>query len=140
VGARRLAEEHGVDVRHYRVIYEACDDIKEALEGLLAPEEKIEERATAEVRQLFHLSKGKGIVAGSLVSEGTFERSHLVRVVRDGAIVREGCKLASLRRFKDDVKEVRAGMECGIRLEGFDDLHVGDLVRTYEIIKTARTL
>ena len=140
VGARRLAEEHGVDVRHYRVIYEACDDIKEALEGLLAPEERIEERATAEVRQLFHLSRGKGIVAGSFVSEGTFERSHLVRVVRDGAIVREGCKLASLRRFKDDVKEVRSGMECGIQLEGFDDLHVGDLVRTYEIIKTARTL
>jgi translation initiation factor IF-2 len=140
VGARRLAEEHGVDIRQYRVIYNVCDEIKLALEGLLAPAESIEPRATAEVRQVFHLSKAKGIVAGSLVSEGTIDRSHLAKIVRDGVIVRQGCKFASLRRFKDDVKEVRTGMECGVRLEGFDDLHVGDLIQTYEIVKTARKL
>ncbi len=140
VGARRLADEHGVDVRPYRVIYETCDDVKKALEGLLSPDETMEDRATAEVRDLFRLSKSKGVVAGSFVSNGTFDRSHLSRIIRDGVLVRDGCKVASLRRFKDDVREVRAGMECGIRLEGFDDLHVGDVIRTYEIIKTARTL
>jgi len=109
------------------------------LEGLLSPEERIEPRASAEVRQVFHISK-VGLVAGSYVRDGTIERGHFAKVVRDGVVVREGCKFSSLRRFKDDVREVRAGMECGIRLEGFDDLHVGDAVETYEIVKIARTL
>ncbi len=140
VGPKRLAEQHGVDIRPYRVIYDVRDDIKKALEGLLAPEEKPETRGTAEVRQVFHLSKGKGVVAGSLVADGVIDRGNLARVIRDGVIVREGSKFASLRRFKDDVKEVRAGMECGIRLEGFDDIHAGDVVEAYEILKIARTL
>ncbi len=138
-GAKRLAEQHGVDVRFYRVIYDACDDIRKALSGLLAPEERIEARATAEVRQVFHIGK-VGVVAGSFVSHGTVDRSHLAKVVRDGVIIREGCKFASLRHLKDDVREVRAGMECGIRLEGFDDVHVGDRIETYEIVKIARSL
>ncbi len=139
-GVRRMTEQHGVDVRSYRVIYDVCDDIKKALEGLLAPEEHVESRGTAEVRQVFRLSKRGGVIAGSFVTSGTIERSHLSKILRDGVVVREGCKFASLRRFKDDVKEVRAGFECGIRIEGFDDVHVGDVVESYEIVKTARTL
>ena len=137
---RRLAEQHGVDIRSYRVIYDVCDDVTKALEGLLEPEQRIEARAAAEVRQLFRLGRKIGMVAGSYVTEGVVDRNHLVKVVRDGVVVREDCKVASLRRFKDDVKEVRAGMECGIRLEGFDDVHVGDIIETYEIVKIARTL
>ena len=139
-GARRLAESHGVDIRSYRVIYDVCDDVKKALEGLLAPAESIEVRGSAEVREVFHLGKKAGVVAGSLVTEGNVDRRCLVKVIRDGVVIREGATVASLRRFKDDVKDVRAGMECGIRLEGFDDIHVGDTVQAYEIIKTARTL
>lgn len=140
LGAKRMAEAHRVDVRSYRVIYDVRDEVKQALEGLLAPAESIESRGVAEVREVFRLSKKAGVVAGSLVTTGLIERRQLTKIVRDGVVVREGCKMASLRRFKDDVKEVRAGFECGIRLEGFDDVHVGDLIETYEIVKTARTL
>jgi translation initiation factor IF-2 len=139
-GVRRLAEQNGVDVRSYRVIYDVCDDIKKALEGLLEPEEHIESRGVAEVRQIFRLGKKLGIIAGSYVVDGTIDRSHFANVVRDGTMVRERCKFNSLRRFKDDVREVRAGLECGIRLEGFDDVHVGDKIQTFEVVKTARTL
>lgn len=139
VGVRRLAEQSGVDIRPYRVIYNVVDDIKLALEGLLAPEERIESRATAEVRQVFRVSK-TGMIAGSYVTEGTLDRNHLAKIVRDGVVVRDRCKIASLRRFKDDVREVRANMECGIRLEGFDDLHVGDVIESFEIVQIARTL
>lgn len=140
VGARRLADTHGVDVRSYRVIYDVCDDIKKALEGLLAPDERVETRGTAEVREVFRLSKKAGVIAGSYVTNGLIDRGHLAKLLRDGVVIREGAKIASLRRFRDDVREVRAGLECGIRLEGFDDVHVGDVVETYEIIRTARTL
>ena len=135
-----MAERQGVDIRQYRVIYELCDDIKKALEGLLAPEERIEPRAAAEVRQLFRFGKKIGIVAGSIVVDGVVDRRHFAKVVRDGVIVRERCNFQSLRRFKDDAREVRAGMECGIRLAGFDDIHVGDRIETYEILAIARTL
>ncbi len=138
-GARRLGEQHGVDIRSYRVIYDVHDEIKKALEGLLEPEERIEARAVAEVRQVFHITK-VGTVAGSFVTEGTVNRSHFAKVLRDGLVVRDRCTFASLRRFKDDAKEVRSQMECGIRLEGFDDLHVGDVIETFEIVKIARTL
>jgi translation initiation factor IF-2 len=139
VGARRLADHHGVEIRTYRIIYDVVDDIKKALEGLLAPEEKIESRASIEVRQIFHIGK-LGVVAGSFVVSGNVERNHLCKVVRDGTIIREGCRFSSLRRFKDDVREVRNGMECGIRLDGFDDLHAGDVIQTYEIVKIAQKL
>ena len=127
-------------MRSYRVIYDVCDDIKKALEGLLAPLETIEHRATAEVREVFRLSRKGGVIAGSIVTSGPLERDQLVKITRDGVIVREGAKIASLRRFKDDVKNVRSGMDCGIRVEDFDDIHVGDVIETYEIVKTARTL
>jgi len=100
---------------------------------------KIEARATAEVREVFRMKK-VGVIAGCYVTDGVIERSNVAKVVRDGVVIRDGCKLASLRHFKDDAKEVRAGLECGIRLEGFDDLHVGDRIQAYEIIKTARSL
>lgn len=138
-GAKRLADQHGVEIRGYRVIYDVCDEIRKALSGLLAPEVKIESRGTAEVREVFRMKK-IGVIAGCYVTDGTIERSHVAKVVRDGVVVRDGCKLASLRHFKDDVKEVRAGLECGIRLDGFDDLHVGDRIQAYEIIKIARSL
>ncbi len=137
---RRLADHHGVDVRPYRVIYDVHDDIKKALEGLLAPEERFEPRGAAEVREIFRLSRKAGVVAGSFVTENVLNRTHLGKIIRNGTVIREGCKFLSLRRFKDDVKEVRAGMECGIRFEGFDDVHVGDTIETYEIVKIARTL
>ena len=138
-GAKRLGEQHGVDIRAYRVIYDVCDDIRKALSGMLAPEIRIEARATVEVRQVFRVGK-VGVVAGSYVSQGLVDRSHLARLIRDGVVLREGAKIGSLRHLKDDVREVRAGMECGIRLEGFDDVHTGDRIETYEVIKIARTL
>jgi translation initiation factor IF-2 len=138
-GARKLAEARRVDVRYYRVVYEVVDEIIKAMEGKLAPEEKEEPRAAAEVRQVFKISK-LGLVAGCMVTDGVISRNHKCRVLRDGIVVREGCDIDSLRHFKDDAKEVRAGMECGIRLAGFDDLKAGDVIETYEIVKIARTL
>ncbi len=138
-GARRMAEKHGVDVRPYRVIYDVVDDVRKALSGMLTPEERIESRAVAQVRQVFRISK-VGAVAGCLVTAGPLERGHLVKVIRDGRVVREGARIASLRHIKDDVREVRSGMECGIRLEGFDDVHTGDVIESYEVIKIARSL
>ena len=136
---RKLAEQEGVDIRPYKVIYDVTDDIRQAMEGLLAPDEVMEQRATVEVRELFRMSK-VGLVAGCYVRDGVVSSNHVARVVRDGAIVRENCKFASLRRFKDDVKEVRAGMECGIRLQGFDDVKVGDAIETFEVVQVARKL
>lgn len=139
VGARRLADQHGVDIRPYKVIYEACDEVRKALSGLLEPELRIEPRASVEVRQVFRMTR-VGIIAGSYVTDGVVDRNHLAKIIRDGAVIRDGCAIASLKHFKDDVRTVRAGMECGIRLEGFDDLHIGDRIETYEIVKIARSL
>jgi translation initiation factor IF-2 len=136
---RRLADQHGVEIRAYKVVYDLTDDIRKAMEGLLEPERRIEPRATAEVRNVFRISK-VGVVAGCYVTDGTFERSHVARVLRDGVIVRDGAAIASLKRFRDDVKEVRNGLECGIRLQDFDDVHVGDVIESYEIIRVARKL
>ncbi len=138
-GAKRLAEAKQVDIRYYRVVYEVIDEIVKAMEGKLAPEERAEDRGKAEVRQVFKITK-IGWVAGCMVTEGTVGRNHLARVVRDGVVVREGCRLESLRHFKDDAREVRAGLECGIRLDGFDDVKPGDVIEAYEIIQIARTL
>ncbi len=138
-GARKLAENKGVDLRQYKVIYDVADDIKKALEGLLSPDRKEENRAACQVREIFNITK-VGTVAGCMVTSGTIQRSHLVRINRDGVIVRDGCKVDTLKRFKDDAKEVRSGMECGIRLVGFDDIKPGDILEAYEIVSTARTL
>jgi translation initiation factor IF-2 len=138
-GAKKLAEASQVDIRNYRVVYEVIDDIIRAMEGKLPPEEKQEPRGTAEVRLLFKLRK-VGWVAGCMVTDGVVSRNHFARVVRDGTIVRDRCRIDSLRHFKDDVKEVRAGLECGIRLEAFDDVKQGDVIESYEVVQVARTL
>ena len=145
---QRKAENAGVDIRLYRVIYDLIDDIRKALEGLLSPDQTEEARGKAEVREIFHVSK-VGVIAGCIVGEGTIVRTHSVRVVRDGTIIlptesdvknKRHRAIASLRRFKDDAKEVRAGMECGIRIEGFDDVKPGDIIEAYEVVEKARTL
>jgi translation initiation factor IF-2 len=137
-GARELAEREGVDVRLYRVIYQALDDIRQALTGLLAPEEREVELGRAEVRALFRVPR-LGTIAGCMVTQGTIQRGALARLVRDGTIVYTG-RVASLRRFKDDVREVAEGFECGIGLENFQDIHEGDVIEAYEVREIARTL
>jgi len=136
--ARASAAREHVDIRTYRVIYEAVEDVKAALEGLLKPEEKEVVLGEAEVRQLFKIS-GVGTIAGCYVRQGTIVRSAKVRVMRDGVEVYHGV-LASLKRFKDDVKEVKDGLECGMAVENFNDLKVGDLIEAYRVEQVARTL
>ncbi len=137
-GARELAEKEGVDIRTYRVIYDAIDDIKSALSGLLKPEEHERILGEAEVRQTFRVPK-LGVIAGSYVRSGTIRRNARARLVRDGVVVYDG-KIASLRRFKDDVGEVRDGYECGIGLENYQDLKDGDIVEAYEVEEVARSI
>lgn len=135
----RKADGIGVDIRTYRVIYDVLDDIKKALEGMLEPEEKVESRGRAEVRDVFNISK-VGKIAGCFVRDGVIQRSNRVRVVRDGVVVKDLGAIESLRRFKDDVKEVKSGFECGIRIESFDDLKPGDVIEAFEVVKIARKL
>jgi translation initiation factor IF-2 len=135
--AKALAESEGVDVRTYRVIYKAIEDIEAALVGMLEPEQVEEELGAAEVRQTFRASR-IGTIAGCYVQTGKITRNARIRLVRDGSIVHEGA-IASLKRFNDDVREVLAGYECGIHLEGFDDIHDGDIIEAYEIKEVART-
>jgi translation initiation factor IF-2 len=137
-GARELAEREGVDIRSYRVIYEAAEEVKAALEGMLAPEEKEVIVGAAEVRQLFKVPK-VGTVAGCYVNEGVIDRNARIRVLREHVVIYEG-KLASLKRFKDDVKEVRAGYECGMSVENFNDVKVGDILEAFRVEQIARTL
>jgi translation initiation factor IF-2 len=138
VQARELAEKEGVDVRLYRVIYDAIDDIRSALSGMLSPEEKETELGTAEVRALFRVPR-VGVVAGCYVTRGTITRNSRARVVRDGVVVYDS-RIGSLRRFKDDVREVAEGFECGIGIENFNDVHEGDLIEAYEVREVAREL
>jgi translation initiation factor IF-2 len=135
--ARELAAKEGVDLRLYRVIYQALDDIRAALAGMLTPEAHEVELGRAEVRELFRTPRG--VIAGCRVTQGTITRNSLARLVRDGAIVHVG-RVGSLRRFKDDVREVAEGFECGIGLEGYQDVHEGDVIETYEVREVARTL
>jgi translation initiation factor IF-2 len=136
--ARASAEREKVEIRTYRIIYEAVDDVKAAMEGLLKPEEKEVVLGEAEVRQLFKIAK-VGTVAGCFVRSGVIQRTARARVVRNGVEVYDGT-LSSLKRFKDDVREVREGFECGIGIENFNDIKVGDLIESYRIEAVARTL
>ncbi|MDP9329755.1 MAG: translation initiation factor IF-2 [Actinomycetota bacterium] len=136
--ARALAEKEGVDLRLYRVIYDAIDDVKLALSGMLAPERQEHELGQAEVRAIFRVPK-QGVVAGCYVTTGTIPRDAKVRLVRDGIVVYEG-KLHSLRRFKDDVRDVAAGYECGIGIEGYQDIKEGDVIEAYEVREVARSI
>lgn len=134
--AKEAAKKEGVDIRTYRVIYNAIEDINAARVGLLAPEFVDVDTGSAEVRELFRVPK-VGVVAGTYVTEGEISRDDKIRVVRDGTIVHEGT-LASLRRFKDDVKSVKQGYECGIGLEGYQDIHIGDIIEGYRTEAVAR--
>jgi translation initiation factor IF-2 len=136
--ARASAERERVEIRTYRVIYEAVDEVKAAMEGLLAPEKKEVVLGEAEVRQLFKIAK-VGTIAGSFVRSGLIPRTARVRLVRNGVEVYDGT-LSSLKRFKDDVREVREGFECGIGVENFNDVKVGDLIEAYRIEEVARSL
>ena len=136
--AREVAAREQVDIRLYRVIYEVVEDIRAALSGLLAP--KIEEnvQGEAQVRELFQVPR-VGTIAGCLVSQGLIHRTTSARVLRDGVVIYEG-RIGSLRRFKDDVREVQNGFECGIGIENFNDVKVGDVIETYELVETSRTI
>lgn len=136
--ARNVAEREGVDIRLYNVIYEAVEEVRAAMEGMLSPEEREVMLGTAEVRQLFKVPR-VGTVAGCMVTDGVIERRGRVRVVRDAVQVYEG-RLGSLKRFKDDVREVREGFECGLNVENFNDVKVGDVLECYQIEEVARTL
>jgi translation initiation factor IF-2 len=137
-GARELAEREGVDIRLHRVIYQVVDEVKQALSGLLAPEEQEVELGRAEVRATFRVPR-LGMVAGCYVTQGTITRGSRIRLVRDGTVVYDG-RVASLRRFKDDVREVQEGFECGIGLENFQDVKQGDVLEAYEVREIARSL
>ncbi|HEU4451273.1 MAG TPA: translation initiation factor IF-2 [Gaiellaceae bacterium] len=135
--ARALAEREGVDLRTYRVIYQLTDDIRQALVGMLAPEQREQVLGEAEVRALFRASR-IGVIAGSYVTRGTIRRNAQVRVVRDGTVVYE-TTIAGLKRFKDDVREVAEGFECGILLDGFNDVKEGDVLEAFETQQIERT-
>ena len=137
-GARKLIETLGVDVRYYNIIYEAVDEIKAALGGMLAPEQKESMIGTVEIREVFRISK-VGAIAGCYVQDGMIKRNSRVRVLRANVIIHTG-ELDSLKRFKDDVKEVKNNFECGLSLKNFNDIEVGDILEVYEIIEVARTL
>jgi translation initiation factor IF-2 len=136
--ARELADREGVDVRLYRVIYDAIDDVRSALAGMLSPEQREAELGRAEVRATFRVPR-LGLVAGCMVVGGTIVRNARARVVRDGVVVYDG-RIGSLRRFKDDVREVAEGYECGIGIENFQDIKEGDIIEAYEVREVARQL
>jgi len=136
--ARKLIESAGVDVRYYNIIYEAVDEIKAALSGMLTPEKKEQILGTVEVRQVFRISK-VGAVAGCYVVDGLVKRSAQVRVLRESVVIHTG-EIDSLKRFKDDAREVKAGFECGMSLKNFSDLKEGDQFEVFEVLEVARTL
>jgi translation initiation factor IF-2 len=137
-GARETIKETGVEVRYYSIIYEAIDDVKQMLSGMLQPEIKESILGVAQVRDVFRSSKF-GVVAGCLVTEGVVKRNNPIRVLRDNVVIFEGA-LESLRRFKDDVGEVRAGVECGIGVKNYQDVRAGDQIECYSRVEIARTL
>ncbi len=138
ISARKLAESEQIDVRLYSIIYSAIEEIKSAMEGMLSPEEREEITGTAEIREVFKITK-VGTIAGCMVREGKINRSLKVRVIRDGIVIYTG-ELGSLKRFKDDVREVASGLECGLNIQNFNDIKVGDLVESFKITEIRKTL
>ena len=138
VGARKLAEKEEIEIRLYSVIYDCINELKSGIEGMLEPEQKEVITATAEVQETFKISK-VGTIAGCIVREGKLQRTAKVRVIRDGIVVYTG-ELGSLKRFKDDVKEVHMGMDCGLNIQGYNDIKVGDVVEAYTIEEIKRKL
>lgn len=137
--ARKLAEQLRVEIRLYRVIYEITDDIRKALGGMLSPEQQEQSLGHAEVRQVIRVGR-LGNIAGCMVTDGILQRNNKYRLIRDGVVVVENLALDSLKRFKDDVREVRGGLECGLKLVGYDDIKIGDRLEAYKTVDVARTL
>jgi translation initiation factor IF-2 len=137
-GAREALKDTGVEVRYFSIIYEAIDDVKQRMSGMLAPEIKEQILGVAQVRDVFRSSKF-GVVAGCLVTEGTVKRNNPIRVLRESVVIFEGA-LESLRRFKDDVGEVRAGTECGIGVKNYQDVRAGDQIECYSRVEVARAI
>jgi translation initiation factor IF-2 len=135
---RKAAEEHGVDIRVYKVIYEVIDEVKKAMAGLLPPTVTEKMGGRAEVRELFTVPK-VGKIAGSMVADGTIRRGAACRLIRDGVQIYEG-KIGSLKRFKDDAREVNSGFECGIGIEGYNDIKIGDVIETFTLEEKPATL
>jgi len=138
VGARKQAEANGVDLHYYNIIYDAVDELKAAMSGMLAPEKREEIIGTAEIRTVFVASK-IGTVAGSMVTSGHITRSAHFRLLRDNVVIYTG-EIESLKRMKDDVREVKEGFECGIKLKNYNDIKEGDTLEVFEIKEVARTL
>jgi len=138
VAARRLAESQGVDIRYYNIIYDAVDEVKAALSGMLAPEKKESVLGTVQIRNIYKISK-VGTVAGCMVLDGLIKRGARVRLLRDNVVIHDG-ELDSLKRFKDDVREVKAGFECGLSLKNYNEIQEGDQLEAYEVLEVARKL
>ncbi|MBR6417060.1 MAG: translation initiation factor IF-2, partial [Bacteroidales bacterium] len=136
--ARNLAEKEGIEIRLYSIIYDAINEVKDGIEGMLEPEKKEEVTSTAVVKQTFRISK-VGTIAGCLIKEGKMTKSSKVRLIRDGIVIYTG-DLSSLKRGKDDAKEVPAGMECGIGIENYNDIKEGDVIEAFQIVEIKRTL
>ena len=136
--ARKLAETEEIDIRLFSVIYDAVDEVRDALEGLLSPELKEQILGNVEVREIFKVSK-IGTIAGCYVLDGKIDRNNPVRIIRDGVVIYDGA-VGALKRFKDDVKEVAAGYECGISIQNYNDIKVGDNFESYKITEEKRTL
>lgn len=137
--ARQLADQKGVEIRTYQVIYDITDDLRKAAEGMLTPELREEVLGHAEVRQVFRISK-VGSIAGCYITDGVVQREAFIRVTRNGVVVEHDRKLSQLKRVKDDAREVRAGMECGMKIDGYDDIKDGDVLECYKKIEVKRTL
>jgi translation initiation factor IF-2 len=138
VGARKLAENEQIDIRLYSIIYKAIEEIKAAMEGMLSPDIEEKVMGTAEIRETFDITK-VGTIAGCYVMDGIIKRSSKIRVIRDGIVIHNG-ELGSLKRFKDDVREVKNNYECGLNIDKFNDIQIGDIVEAYEEIEVARKL
>jgi translation initiation factor IF-2 len=138
MNARKLAEKEEIDIRLYSIIYDAIEEIKAAMEGMLSPEVKEVIVATLEIRELFKVTK-VGTVAGCYVKEGKITKNSKVRIIRDGIVIYTG-ELGSLKRFKDDVKEVVGGYECGLNIQNFNDIKVGDIIEDYQEVEVKKTL
>ncbi|NLX80207.1 MAG: translation initiation factor IF-2, partial [Proteiniphilum sp.] len=138
LGARREAEKDGIDIRLYSIIYDAIEEVKAAMEGMLTPDIKEEIIANVEVLEIFKISK-VGTIAGCMVRDGKIKRNSKIRLIRDGIVIFTGT-LDSLKRFKDDVREVASGYECGLNIKNFNDIKVGDVVEAYEEVEVKKSL
>ena len=142
--ARKIAEKEGVEIKTYSIIYEAIDEVKLAMEGMLEPTKEEQIKGLVEVRETFKVSK-VGIIAGCYVMEGSIDKNSFIRVIRDGIVIfpnkeNQNISVSSLKRFKNDIKEVKAGMECGLTIDSFTDIRVGDQIEVYEIINIEKHL